>query len=539
MARPQSYNEDSIQHHKGLTGVRTRPGMYLGERGNPMVLKCVKELVDNALDEFLAGRNKEIEVWADNKTNTYIIADKAQGIPVGIHKKAKISTLTLIFTELHAGGKFNDSAYASSSGTHGVGAAAVNAVTQSFEVWTFRDQQWWHQAFSKGVPLFALKKAKPPTSVMQNLASKSGYGTVIRIVPDQTIVSVDKGKTIATLEVPLALPWLRNLALLNKNLKVTFTSSGKTRVYLNTIGLVKLLKTRVEKEQLEVMGKPLVFESDKLSFAMQWTSYTEDDGVQSFVSCSPTRDGGSHVDEFFLALIKALTPFKGPRDKFTPRDVRNGLIGVLNWNMNSPEFSSQVKDRLTSNLSKALYETALEFLTQFFDTNKALAKRIIRRANEAKKAKEEFRKMMDGISKINQSKRGLMLPNILSGARRCKPSERELYLVEGESAAGCFVPETRVRLADGTDISFDDMQRMALQGVVFKGLAFDTDSQQFKEFMFDEPRVTKYVDELIEVELSDGTTWRCTPDHPWLLDDGKTYVAAEDLNSGTRLKSKP
>lgn len=435
-SKGNNYNEDSIQHHKGLAGVRAKPSMYLGERGNPMVLKCIKELVDNALDEFLAGRNKEIEVWADNKSTTYIIADKAQGIPVGIHKKAGISTLTLIFTELHAGGKFTEGSYSAAVGTHGVGSSAVNAVSKSFEVWTFREQQWWHQAFSKGKPLFEIKKAKPPQDVLQNLRSKSGYGTIIRIVPDQTIVSNDKGKTTAVLDVKLALPWLRNLALLNKNLKVTFTSNNKTRVYLNTVGLIKLLKTRIAKEQLEVMGRPLVFESDKLAFAVQWTSYTEDDGVQSFVSCSPTRDGGSHIDEFFSALIRALTPYKGQRDKFTPRDIRNGLIGVLNWNMNSPEFSSQVKDRLTSNLGKSLYNVALDFFTKFFGANKALARRIIRRANEAKKAKEEFKKMMDGISKINQSKRGLMLPNILASARRCTSKERELYVVEGESAAG-------------------------------------------------------------------------------------------------------
>lgn len=818
----QTYNEESIQHHKGLEGVRHKPSMYLGERGNPMVYRIIKELVDNALDEFLAKRNQEIEVWADPKSDTYIVGDKAEGVPVGIHKKAKISTLTLIFTELHAGGKFNDSAYAAcfvgdtrirlldgstptlaelaqthfdqsfwvlsckpngdivpglaylprrtksikelvdvyldngrverctpehrwmlrdgtyceaqdlrkgsslmpiylrenedgrtfvhlnnkdqpylsakprernrvdsfvklsrvvyaatypkraykfgyqvhhantnpgddrpenllylskgrhnvihkqlnnttglnhahgglqkysksergrsnsskvgkktfvnlvkharstegrakasvrasvtlqapelvqsrslgrvlrcflyihslgedfnkltytkyrmygswtwnnltaffstancskisegleslvpdflkrrtragqplkrmlakykphsayaspathftnhkvltirrvrldksipvydisvhgtnnflldsgvvvhnSAGTHGVGAAAANAVCTKFEVWTFRDRAWHHQAFSGGKPLFAVKKSPPPREVTSKLKSCGALGTIIRIQPDQSIVSINKGKTKATLDLNSTARWLRNLSLLNKNLKVTFSAGTKTRTYLNKEGIVKVVKNRVAAEELEAMGKPLVFENDRLQFALQWTSYTEDDGMQAYVSCSPTRDGGTHLDEFLDALVKALAPYKTTRDKYTPRDLRNGLIGALNWNMSGPEFSSQVKDRLTSNLGKALFELAFLELQKAFAANKALAKRIIRRASEAKKAKEDFKKVMDGISKINASKRGVILPNILATARRCKPADREIFLVEGESAAG-------------------------------------------------------------------------------------------------------
>ena len=664
MATRSSYNEDSIQHHKGLEGCRKRPGMYLGERGDHMVFTLVKELVDNSFDEFLAKRNSAIEVWADSASNTYIVADSAEGIPVGLHKKAGISTLTLIFTELHAGGKFNNSAYTASSGcftgdtrvftldgmhpsfeklwekwkhdptpfyvlsrddegrlvprkcyhvqkskivneiarvhlssgavisctldhpfylsdgsvvqaknlskhesldslhweydsdgyivsnrfrqnfgvrnlhrvvaktilgaqveglhvhhkdevvdnnvpsnlkplsphdhykehpeklglgcstsaatknavafndtvdkvviervdptpvygisvedfhnyvlfegpvvgnTHGVGSSAVNAVCSKFEVWTYRDKAWHHQAFSEGKPLFAVKKSPPPSSVTSKLRTCGKLGTIIRIQPDQSIVSVNKGKTKAVLPLSATALRLKNLAFLNRNLKITFTAGKKTATYLNNEGIVKVVKSRVAKQELEPLGKPLVFESDQLQFALQWTSYTEDDGMQSFVSCSPTRDGGSHQDEFFEALIKTLAVYKTSRDKYTPRDVRNGLIGCLNWNMSGPEFSSQVKDRLTSNLNKGLFTIAFKELTALFAANKTLAKSIIKRASEAKKAKEEFKKVMDGISKVNAAKRGIILPNILATARRCKPSERELFLVEGESASG-------------------------------------------------------------------------------------------------------
>lgn len=533
MTTKTSYNEDSIQHHKGLSGVRHRPGMYLGERGDHMVFTLIKELVDNSFDEFLAKRNSAIEVVADPKTNTYIVADAAEGIPVGLHKKAGISTLTLIFTELHAGGKFNNSAYTASSGTHGVGSSAVNAVCSKFEVWTYRDKAWHHQTFSEGKPLFAVKKSAPPSTVTSKLKTCGKKGTIIRIQPDQTIVSVNKGKTKAVLPLNATAQRLKNLAFLNRNLKITFTAGTKTATYLNDEGIVKVVKSRVAKQELEPMGKPLVFENDQLQFALQWTSYTEDDGMQSFVSCSPTRDGGSHQDEFFEALNKAIAVYKTARDKYTPRDIRSGLIGCLNWNMSGPEFSSQVKDRLTSNLGKSLFTIALKELTTLFAANKTLARRIIKRASEAKKAKEEFKKVMDGISKVNAAKRGIILPNILATARRCKPSERELFLVEGESAAGCFVGETEVRLADGSTATFKDLATM---GTDFQGKGFNRDSKETLTVLLEEPRITKYVDELVEVELSDGTCVRCTGDHLFLLATGE-YKSAASLTEGDVLQA--
>lgn len=436
-AASSAYNEDSIQHHKGLTAVRVRPGMYLGERGAPMVYRALKEIVDNAYDEYAAGRNLAIEVYADPKTDTYIVADGAQGIPVGLHKTAKISTLTLILTELHAGGKFDDKAYKTAAGTHGVGAAATNAVSSNFECWTFRDKQWHYQAFAEGVPVAKIKVVKGvDPKVAKLLQKKPKSGTVIKFNPDQKIVSVDKGKTPAKLDIKMTANWLRNLAMMNKNLSITFSSGGKTKVYLNKIGIVKMLKDRVEKEELEPMGKPLVLEDDLLSFAVQWTSYPEEDGVKSYVSSSITRDGGTHLDEFYAALTKVITEFKGKRDKFAPRDLRNGLIGVLNFKMSQPEFSSQVKDRLTSNLEKTVYNKTYAFFKTFFTANKALVRRIIKRAGDVKKTKEQFKKLMDGVAKINSAKRGVMLPNILATARKCKPENRELYLVEGDSAAG-------------------------------------------------------------------------------------------------------
>lgn len=435
--KANAYDEDSIQHHKGLSAVRVRPGMYLGERGAPMVYRALKEIVDNSYDEYAAGRNLAIEVYADTKKDVYIVADKAQGIPVGLHKTAKISTLTLILTELHAGGKFDDKAYKTAAGTHGVGAAATNAVSSSFECWTYREKSWHYQAFKEGKPLAPVKKVSGvDKSVASLLQSAPKSGTVIKFTPDQSIVSIDKGKTPAKLDVPATANWLRNLAMMNKDLSITFTSGGKSRTFLNKIGIIKMLKDRVAKDELEPMGKPLILEDEVLSFAVQWTSYPEEDGVTSYVSSSTTRDGGTHLDEFYAALTKVVGEFKLQRDKYAPRDLRNGLVGVLNFKMSQPEFSSQVKDRLTSNLEKSVYDRTYAFCKAFFTANKALVRRIIKRASEVKKTKEQFKKLMDGVAKINSSKRGIMLPNILASARKCTSANREIFLVEGDSAAG-------------------------------------------------------------------------------------------------------
>lgn len=534
-----AYNEDSITHLEGLDGVRSKPAMYLGERGAQMVFRCCKELIDNALDEYMAKRNSSVEFHIDTKNNSYIVADKAEGVPVGMHKQAKMSTLTLIFTKLHAGGKLDaeTSSYkGGSAGTHGVGAAAVNAVCTSFEVWTYRDGVCHHQAFSKGKPTTKVTAgARIPKDVTEKLIDKTKRGTVIRIVPDQTVVSEDKGKTKALLDAKAAISWLRNLAALNAHLKITVTNNGKTQTFLNKTGIVKMLNDQVAALELEPMGKHVVFDDGVLAFAVQWTSHSEDDGLSAFVSSSLTRDGGTHLDEFYDALAKAIAPFKGKRDKFTPKDLRNGLVGVINYRMSSPEFSSQVKDRLTSKLNKAVFDRTLKAFTEFFTKNKTLVRKIIKRAADAKKAKEEFAKAMAGISKMNASKRGVMLPNILAMARKCSASERELFLVEGESASGCFTGDTPVMLGDGTTMRFDEMAKAASKGREFNGHAFDRETRTTVPIVFDEPRLTKHVTELIEVELEDGTIFRCTEDHPWLLTNGE-YVAAENLVAGDDLQ---
>lgn len=542
--RKQVYDESSIKRYHGLAAVRKRPGMYMGERGEQMVYRMVKEIVDNCNDEYFAGRNDYIELVADTKTNVYIVADRAGGVPVGMvpvdPKKPKgeqVSTLTLIFTELHTGGKFDDKAYEVSAGTHGVGAAAVNALSTNFEVWTFRQGHWYHQKFSKGeAKSKLLKDSPPPSDVVRALSSKPKLGTIVRFTPDQEIVSADGGKTRAVLNVKDCRSWLRNVSNMSKGLTISITADGENKVFTNKVGIIKILNQAIRLGELEVIGKPLLYESKFLAFAVQWSSYSEDDGVKSYVNSSFTRDGGTHVDEFFSGVVKALAKYKGPRDKYTPKDVQHGLVGALNWKMSEPEFNSQVKDRLTSNLKRALADQVEKYFNEVFAKNRSLARKIIARANDVKKSKDDFKKVMRGLAAVSSSKRGVILPNILATARNCKPVDRELYLVEGESAAGCFVGSTLVRLADRPPMRFDEMAAKAVDGETFRGYSYDLKTGNRVEIEFDSPRLTKHVDELIEVELSDGTTFQCTTDHPWLLQAGQ-YCAAEDLKVGDALRS--
>lgn len=442
MAKKTTYTEDNIQRLQGLEGLRAKPTMYLGERGNSMVFQALKELADNAIDESFAGRNDFVYVYADNKTNTYLVADKAHGIPVGlvpVDKKKprgpKVSILTLIFTEIHTGGKFNDQAYLKSRGTHGIGASATNAVSSSFEVWTNRDKVWYYQHFKCGEPVAPLKEGKPPKSVKDVIPYNPTCGSIIRFTPDQTIVSKDGGKTKAKLDLSYTAEWLRNVATLNPGLTITFSANGKTKTYQNKGGLINIIKTALEKDNLEAIGKPFIFKNDFVSCALQWSTYAEDDGLKTYVCSGITTEHGEHEIGLRNALNAALTPFKKKNQKFAPKDVYYGMVGVFDYHMSGAEYSSQTKTKLSSNVSKSIEEVLTPELTKFFNKNKSLARSIIKRAIDVKNSKEAFKKMLTGIAEAKRNSRGKLPPGLVASPR-ANPNTREIYLIEGDSAAG-------------------------------------------------------------------------------------------------------
>jgi DNA gyrase subunit B len=455
--KSSSYGEDSVQVHEGLAGVRLNPTMYLEALGNPMILRMLKEVVDNTYDEYAAGRNSGCEVLFDLKTNTYTVADYAQGIPVGLKQtkhEGKVSTLTLIFTKLHAGGKFDDKAYKTSSGTHGVGVSAVNAVSKVLRVWTHREKAWYFQEFKQGVPVAKLKKlgTKVPKAIADMPLSektKTKYGTIVQFVPDQTVVSEDASRnakrkvpenklTIAKLDHKIAGNWLRDLAMLNPGFKIKFTYVGKgTKTFINSKGLDWFVMNRCEENDLgAVTKKPFVYEDGDLKFAITWTDAVDDEFFTSYVNSSPTSEHGTHVDGFRAALQKAIKPHLTKNDKgFTIRDLLIGACGVLNWNMNSAQYSSQVKNKLESKVGGDVQSKLEDALTTWFQNNSRVAKSIIKKAVTANKARESLKQVMRSMTDIRKGSRTKM-PKQLVQAPFCKPHERELYIVEGDSAGG-------------------------------------------------------------------------------------------------------
>jgi DNA gyrase subunit B len=443
-----TYDESSVKVLKGLSAVRMRPGMYMGERGNEMVRRMLKEIVDNAIDEALAGRNNYVETVINLKANEYIVADAGGGIPVGKHAEEKVSVLELLFSSLHAGGKFDSSAYKQSSGTHGVGAACTNALSDEFIVWTKRTGTWYSQTYEMGVKKTEVTKVKSPPKEILNRLQKDAkdYGTIIYFRPDQKVVSVDskfpkplpKNAGEARLEIKNFVAWTRMIALLNVGLEMvtTYEDKKKTVRYLNKKGLEAIVKHILEQNELDGKGKPFVLQTENLDIAVQWSNYEELDHFKTYVNCGLTRDGGKHLDGFRNALGRAISKYKTKSDKFSTVDCMYGLVGVLNYKMSGAEFSSQTKDRLTSNVNKEVEEVVLKALTEFFDANKTLVKTIIRQANAIGKGRDNLTKAMKAIAGAKKGGKSAATPDCLISSETKNPEERELYIVEGDSAAG-------------------------------------------------------------------------------------------------------
>ncbi|AFH14678.1 DNA topoisomerase II large subunit [Pseudomonas phage Lu11] len=462
--RKKSASQDDFTILEGLSGIRHNPSMYLGERGAPMAYRCIKEAVDNCYDEHIAGRNKVIEVILDYDTGCYIVADQAGGIPTDFKKLedgTKISIMTAAYTKTHAGAKFNDKAYKTSAGTHGIGMSAVNAVSERMRVWTMYNGKLATQVYSKGkiaskgdhpIPAKAVDK-----DVMDHLKDKlKKYGTIVAIELDQTVVSEDarRGKDLPKnfrKSEPIAAEvasWLSNVAMLNPGLEIRFASivkgKRKDETFLNKKDLAFVPKDMCEQRDLVAQGKPFVFKNDNITCALVWSDHTDADHFLSFVNTSPTVDGGWHVTGFTAALSKAVKkhvpekkPAKGKKggQGYTGSDLLIGLTGMFDWRMHGAAYTSQVKDKLSSKVDKEVEELLFPAFDAYFKANPKVAKDIIKRALIMTKGREELAAVVKSMADVKK-KGKTTLPVKLAVAPHCKPHERELFVVEGDSAKG-------------------------------------------------------------------------------------------------------
>ena len=429
--KKSTYSANDIDVLEGLEPVRKKSGMYIGANDSRGIFQITKEIIDNVFDEYLAEYNTKL--FVEVKGDVVTVADESRGIPVEIHPKTKESTLTTIFTKLHAGGKLGvkkdgSTAYKTSVGTFGVGSSVTNALSESFEVWTFR-KAWYYQAFAKGKVKTKVKKGVKPPSV-SGCTMKAG--TVVRFKPDFTCFQ-KKSK----LNTKNLLDWLKISSYLYPDLVFYLDLDGKKAKLHEPKGIKALVNKLVEDAKVEKLGKTVHIRSNNFEAVLQWSSHDEEK-LLSYANGSKTEDGGTHVNGLFKALNESLKSFKGARSNYKPEDLRCGLLGVLDFKMPSPQFDSQTKSKLISKEAQdQVYETALEELKKFWRENPSTAKEIVRRANEVRSVVQSFTMSKKAAAALKVNKGGkVLLPAKLVVSNTKDPKERELYLVEGDSAGG-------------------------------------------------------------------------------------------------------
>ncbi|HFI0264223.1 TPA: DNA topoisomerase IV subunit B [Streptococcus suis] len=430
-----NYNDDAIQVLEGLDAVRKRPGMYIGSTDGNGLHHMVWEIVDNAVDEALSGFGDRIDVTI-NKDGSLSVSDRGRGMPVGMHATGK-PTVEVIFTVLHAGGKFGQGGYKTSGGLHGVGSSVVNALSSWLEVEITRDGAVYKQRFEQG--------GKPVTTLEKiGTAPKSKTGTKVTFMPDDTIFSTTdfKFNTIAER--------LKESAFLLKQVTMTLTDerTGEQEEYHYENGVQDFVAYL--NEDKETLTPVLYFEGEDAGFQVQVAMQYNDgysDNILSFVNNVRTKDGGTHETGLKLAITKAMNDYarktnllKEKDKNLEGSDYREGLSAVLSILVPEEhlQFEGQTKDKLGSPLARPVVDGIVsDKLTFFLLENGELASNLVRKAIKARDAREAARKARDESrnGKKNKKDKGL-LSGKLTPAQSKNPAKNELYLVEGDSAGG-------------------------------------------------------------------------------------------------------
>ncbi len=425
------YDASKIDKLEGLEAVRKRPGMYIGDPDERGLHHCVFEVLDNSVDEHLAGHCEHIEV-SMHVDGSISISDDGRGIPVDMHPKFKMPAVELVLTNLHAGGKFDQGAYKYSGGLHGVGAKCVNALSEWFEVEISRDEKLYHMEFAQG----------KTTSKLSVIGKSKKTGTKITFKPDAEIF-----QDTTKFKFDLLAKRMRELAFLNPGLSITLTDegkNGKTETFLYKEGIIEFVK-QMAKAKSPIHPKPIVLERKKdevfVDCVMQYHD-GYDETLLPFANSIPNPDGGTHVSGFRSALTRAINQYASGKNlakekdpKITGEDVREGLICVLSIRLPNPRFNAQTKVKLVNAeiegiVSSCVYEGLLAFLEE----NPGVAKKIFDKALTGARAREAARKAKETIRKGAFSGGGL--PGKLADCSERDPSLCELYIVEGDSAGG-------------------------------------------------------------------------------------------------------
>src|SRR5271166_4140993 len=432
------YTADSIKVLGGMEAVRKRPAMYIGSTGDMGLHHLVYEVVDNSVDEALAGFADRIDVTI-HIDNSITVVDNGRGIPTGEMDVdgERLPAAQVVMTMLHAGGKFDSSTYKVSGGLHGVGVSCVNALSHLLELEIWRDGAVWEQTYSKG----------EPTSKLNKTGNTKKRGTKVHFVPDTTIF------TATEYNYDTLAQRLRELAFLNKGLLITLTDErttdpktgeAKRTEFKFNGGIAEFIK-HLNRGKSVLHDKPIYMEAERdgvnMEIALQYNDgYSET--VFSFANNINTVDGGSHLSGFRTSLTRTINYagqqlglFKDVKENLTGDDVREGLVAVVSVKLPQPQFEGQTKGKLNSDIAGTVQAFVNERLGAFFDQNPPVAKKIINKAIEASRAREAARKARD-LTRRKGALDGGGLPGKLSDCSERQPERCEVYLVEGESAGG-------------------------------------------------------------------------------------------------------
>ena len=539
--------EDDIRSLEGLEAVRVMPGMYVGGSDERALHHLVYEVVDNSIDEIMAGRGDHC--WVTIHTNGYIsVEDNCGGIPVGLSKKQGISTLTMVLTQLHAGAKFNDgsnkAAYKVSGGLHGVGVSAVNALSSHLIAEVKREGKLWRQEFAAG---------KPTTTVdfIRDLEPGETNGTTITFHPDMTIMQAGDFKFAVLAQR------FREMAYVTRGATLTLIDEreqpfpGELTFYFEggVLSFTRYLNRNRETVHPVIGGlKDVKFNEGQndegwmaVEFGFQYTEGTSSSTELSFANHINTPDGGSHQTGLREALTRAINNYsrkqgllKEKDTNFSGRDTLEGLTAIVSIKHPSPQFESQTKGKLINPEIRGLVASVVtDFFMQFMEENPREARRIIDKCMNSMRIRDALEKQRELLTGRKSLLENTTLPGKLADCSERDATKTELFLVEGDSAGGCCHSNTQVILASGVTRTMRELAEDWDKGITHFGFATNEDGDT-RVVPLVEPRITKRNARLVEVTLDNGEKIQCTPDHPFRLRDG-SYKAAEALQPNESL----
>ena len=429
------YGADQIQVLEGLEAVRKRPGMYIGSTSSRGLHHLVYEIVDNSVDEALAGFCDEIEVVI-NKDNSITVSDNGRGIPVGINSKKGITGVEMVFTILHAGGKFGGGGYKVSGGLHGVGASVVNALSVWLEVTIFTGGKVYKQRYERGKVVYPLKEI--------GTCEEEKTGTVVQFLPDGEIF-----KETTVFEYDILKQRLREMAFLTRGLKIILIDDREEKLRRKEFhyeGGIQEFVQYLNKSKTPLYPEIFYCEGQKdhifVEVSLQHNdSYTENS--YGFVNNISTPDGGTHMEGFKRALTKTINEYarqnkllKDSEANLSGEDIREGLTAIVSVKLENPQFEGQTKRKLGNSGARAAVDSILsEKMTYFLEQNPSVAKIICEKSILSQRAREAARKARD-LTRRKTALEGMALPGKLADCSDKDPKNCEIYIVEGDSAGG-------------------------------------------------------------------------------------------------------